>query len=150
METAQNQPQIPAATSPADETILDNVVDTTPYEKNLKNARVWLYVIAALQTIIGIVEYNTINEQELATIAGLIDVGIAFSFFALALWSRHQPFAAFTTALVIYVTINLASMVLNPSGISAFFLVKIFVVIALVKAINSAREISRVKESMGD
>jgi Flp pilus assembly protein TadB len=71
-------------------------------------------------------------------------------FFIMALWSRSQPFAAFTTALVLYVVINVSSMALNPSGVSGFFLLKILVVIALVRAITSAREITKLKESIGE
>lgn len=149
METQSLHNSIPSATGSTEETIFTDLADTSRFEKNLKNARIWLYVIAAIQTAIGIFEYSTIDNKDLAMIAGLIDIGIAFVFFTLALWSRKQPFAAFTTALVLYVIINITLMVLNPSNISGFYIIKILVVIALVKAINSANEIRKVKESMG-
>ena len=81
------------------ETIFDDVYDLEPYEKTMKNARGWLYVIAVIQFIIGIVEYNTVDEPTVAAIAFGIDAFIAVVFLALSLWSKKKPVVAFTIAL---------------------------------------------------
>lgn len=106
-------------------------------------------VIAGMQTILAIVEYNTITDNELAMIAALVSIGVATLFFGAAVWSTRQPFSAFVAALSIYVVFNVASMVLSEGKISGFYILKILVVIALVRAITSAKEISKINESMG-
>lgn len=150
METQASQNNIPTAIETSQETIFSNFVDTAPYEKSLNNARIWLYVIAGIQTISAIVEYSTIDDKQVASIAGLIDICVAALFFGLALWSKKQPVAAFIIALVIYVAFGIGMLILNPSNLSVFYIIKVLVVIALVKAINSANTIKKLKESMGE
>src|SRR5690242_16705263 len=85
-----------------DESIFTDVYDLAPYEKTMKNARIWLYVIAGIQFIMGIYEYNTTADPTVAAVAFGIDAFIALTFLGLALWSRKKPVIAFTIALVFY------------------------------------------------
>ena len=62
------------------ESIFTNLVDLAPYEKSLKNARTWLYIIAALQFGIGIFEYFTIDDKTVAAVAFGIDTFVALVF----------------------------------------------------------------------
>lgn len=58
-----------------------DVVDTEAYEKTMKNARVWLYVIAGFQAVMGIIEYNMADDATVGLIACIIDFSIAILFF---------------------------------------------------------------------
>ena len=49
----------PSAAALVEENIFSDFVDTRQYEKSLKNARIWLYVIAVIQAGIGVFEYTT-------------------------------------------------------------------------------------------
>ena len=82
-----------------------DVVDTEPYEKSMKNARIWLYIIAALQAVMGIFEYNSTDDPTIGLIACGIDFAVAFLFLGLALYSKKNPVVAFTTALISYIVI---------------------------------------------
>jgi hypothetical protein len=122
------------------ESILEDTIDTSAYEKTLKRGRVWLYIIAAMQSLMGIYEYATEPDNTIGLIAMGIDMFIGATFLTLALWSRSKPIPAFTTALVLYILFVAGFMWLDPSNIYKGILIKIFVVIALFKANRDARE----------
>src|SRR3982751_2716476 len=89
----------PASEQPG---LFNDVFQLEPYEKSMKNARVWLYVIAAIQFVVGIYEYSTVPDKTVGAVAFGIDAGVAIVFLVLALWSKKNPTVAFTLALVFY------------------------------------------------
>lgn len=148
-QTSQNN-SIPSATAPHQEPIFNDLIDTAPFEKSLKNARIWLYIVAALQIGVGIYEYTTVPDPDLALLAAIIDAGIGILFILFAIWSYKQPVVAFMTALITYVVINIGFMILEPSHIYKGIIMKVLVIVALVKAFNAAREVEKLRESMGN
>jgi hypothetical protein len=147
--------QLPSATNEPvtkEESIFSNVYDLTPYEKTMKNARIWLYVIAGAQFIMGIYEYNTIDEKTVAAIASGIDALIAVTFLVLSLWSKKKPVIAFTIALIFYIVIVLGLALLSGdfTAIAKGIIFKILVVVALVKANRDARQYEAIKQSLGE
>ena len=134
----------------ARESILADIVDTEPFEKTLRNARGWLYVVAAIQLAMGLYEYFTLDDNVAAAIVLGVEALIALTFFLLALWSKKKPVQAFLTALICYVTFVVGFMLLDASNIYRGVIVKILVVVALVKAYNSAREYVALKSSLGE
>lgn len=143
METENNQSKVPAATETASETIFGDMMDTTAYQKHLKTARIWLYVIAALQVGMGIYEYSTIPDPQVGLIAALIDGGIGAVFLLFAFLSYKRPVASFIAALVTYVAVHVGMMFIDPTNIYKGIILKVIVVIALVRAINNARDIEK-------
>jgi hypothetical protein len=137
--------QTTTATEPQQESILEDVIDTSAYEKTLRTGRIWLYVVAGLQLLMGIYEYSITDEKYVAIIAFGIQAFIAVMFLALALWSKKKPVPAFTTALIAYLFFAIGFMFLDPSNIYRGILVKIFLVIALVKANRDARRYQEAK-----
>ena len=135
---------------PEQENIFNDVFDTGHYKKSMKNARIWLYVIAGLQFLMGIYEYTITTDKTIATIAFAIDGGIALTFCLLALWSMKNPVAAFTTALIFYIVIVVTLMILDPSNIYRGIIVKIFVLIALFKANRDSRKFVEAQSSLGE
>ena len=131
------------------ENIFSEMVDYTPLEKSMKNARIWLYVIAGMQLLIGIYEYATEIDPMVKWLALGIDAGIGAIFFILALWSRKKPILAFTIALALYLVMNIGFMIMDPSNIYKGIIIKAIIVVALVKANKNARKYEAIKNSLG-
>ena len=148
----QVQPSDQYNQSTASETpnLFNEVFDLAPYEKSMKNARIWLYVIAAIQFVVGIFEYNSVPDKTVGTIAFGIDAAVAIAFLVLALWSKKNPSVAFTLALVFYALVVIGAMFLDVSNIYRGIIIKILVVIALIKANRDARKYEEAKRTLGE
>lgn len=129
--------------------LFDGIYDTSAYEKNMKNARTWLYIIAGFQFAMGIFEYNTTPDATVALIAFGIDAFIAVVFLGLGLWSRKKPVPAFTAAFAIYILILIGFALLDIASLYKGVVVKILVIIALVKANRDARKFEEARASLG-
>ena len=149
MEPQKDQNNIPSATFVSQETMFSDIVDIKPYEKSLKNARIWLYVIAAIQVVFGIVQYAITDDKEIGLVVAIVEAGIGVLFFLFALWSYKKPATAFMTALVTFVVIHVASAIIEPSQIYKGIILKVLVIVALVKGFNNAREVEKLKEATG-
>ena len=141
------QQEIEPQTSP-DKSIFNNLVDLAPYEKSLKNARIWLFVIAGIQFAVGIFEYFSIDDNIVAAIAFGVDAFVALGFLTLAFWSKKKPLMAFSIALAFYAIVIIGYIVIDPSNLFKGIIVKVLVVIALIKAINDAKQYEEVKASI--
>ena len=130
--------------------IFAEIIDYSPLEKSMKQARIWLYVIAAIQLIMGLVEYNTAETKLIGWLAFGIDSGIGAIFLVLALWSKKKPALAFSIALGLYVLIHLVFMIMDPVNIYKGILLKVIVVVVLVKAVKNARQYEAIKNSVGE
>lgn len=150
MNYTTSEPEIKEPEPLSQTSIFSEAIDYTPYEKSMKGARIWLYVIAGLQLIMGIYEYSVTPDPFIAWLAFGIDTGIGVVFLLLALWSRKKPKLAFTTALVIYLLINAGFMMMDPENIFKGILLKIIAVVALVKAVKNARQYEAIKSSIGE
>ncbi len=133
------------------DTIFNEVADMSGYDKNLKTARIYLYIVAAIQMIFGIYEYFTLREydDQIALLTGGIDFGIGIVFIVLAVWSYKKPAAAFLTALILFVTIHVLSMISDPTMIYKGIILKVLVTIALIKGFKDARDYEQMKRSLG-
>jgi uncharacterized membrane protein len=143
----------PSSLSPQEpnqqESIFKDVFDTEPYEKSLKTARIWLYVIAGIQLLMGIIEYNMVDDKQLAIIVLAVQAFIGLLFLILGLWSKSKPTAAFTIALVLYLVFIIGFSILDPANILRGVIVKVLVVIALIKANINARKYEEIMASVG-
>jgi ribose/xylose/arabinose/galactoside ABC-type transport system permease subunit len=137
--------ELKSETPEEQESLFKDIYDLEPYEKSMKNARIWLYVISGFQFAVAIYEYSIMPDPTSAWIAFGIDTVLALVFLGLALWSRKKPVPAFTLALSIYVIVQSGIMILDTSTIVKGVLIKILVVIALVKANRDARKYEELK-----
>jgi hypothetical protein len=149
MEAQSRQNNIPAANEPSQETIFADIVDTKPYEKSLRNARIYLYIVAALQVGVGIYQYAN-SDPEYALLIGGIPIGLGILFLAFAFWSYKKPVAAFMTALITFVVVHVLTMIDDPSAIFRGIILKVLVVVALIKAYKDAVEYEKLRESIGE
>jgi hypothetical protein len=134
----------------ANESIFNDLVDLAPYEKSLKNARIWLYIITGLQFAMGLFEYFTIDDNIIAAVAFGIDAFVAMSFLILALWSKKKPLIAFSIALGFYALFLITFTVLDPSNLFKGLIMKILVTIALIKAVRDAKQYEEVRASISN
>lgn len=149
MQTTQEQ-QVAQEEQLPQQDLFADIVDIEPYEKTMKNARVWIYVIAASQAVMGIVEYNMAEDTTIGLIACGIDFSVAVLFLCLGLYSKKNPVAAFTTALVSYVALIVAFIALDPSNATKGIVVKVLAIMALIKANKDARKYVAIKQSIGE
>lgn len=142
----------PVGTEVKEESIFNDAYDLAPYEKTMKNARIWLYVIAGAQFIMGIIEYNSVDDKTIAQFAFGIDAFLALVFLGLSLWSKKKPAVAFTIALVFYLVVVLGLAILSGDFTALFkgTIFKILVVVALIKANRDARQYEAIKRSLGE
>jgi hypothetical protein len=109
-----------------------------------------LLAVAIIWTVMGPVALWLEKEQmqrqnpgqviEIYPIAYVIVFGIAAAFFGLWLWSRFQPFAAAIVGLVLFVSLWLLNIVVDPTQIYKGIIIKIIIVAVLVKAIQAGAE----------
>ena len=130
------------------ESIFTDLTDISVYDKNLRTARIWLFVIAGIQFLVGIYEFATIADSHVGGIAFGIDAFIALVFFSLSLWSKKNPVPAFLTALVFYISVIAIFMYFDPSSIAKGIVIKVLVIIALIKAYRDAKENEELKASI--
>jgi predicted branched-subunit amino acid permease len=151
METT-NAPEQPlhAEELPPQQDLFADIADTEPYEKSMNNARIWLYVIAGLQAVMGVIEYSASDDATVGVIACGIDVSIGLLFLGLALYSKKNPVTAFTAALILYLVIVAVAIIIEPSSAIKGIWLKVLAVIALVKANKDARKYAAIKQSLGE
>ena len=133
------------------DTIFNEVADMSGYDKNLKTARVYLYIVAALQIGVGIYQYITLKDysEQVALLAGGIAGGLGIVFIILAIWSYKMPSAAFLTALIVFVGAHIYTAIEDPSQIPRGIILKVLVIVALIKGFKDAREYEQMKRSLG-
>ena len=145
------QEQLPAEQhEPREENLFNDAFDMEPYRKNMRTAQVWLYVVAGIQLIMGIIEYSSAEDTTVGWVAFGIDAFISVVFLALALWSKKMPVIAFTVALVLYLAFNIGFMILDPTNIGRGIIIKVLVVVALITANRDARKYVAIKASVGE
>jgi hypothetical protein len=125
--------------------------DFTPYQKNLKRARIWLYVLTGLQIVMGLYEINEYDYLDSTTkmIVFGIDAGIGLGFLACAIWSYKKPKIAFMVALIFYITVHLVLGYFNPASLLSGWLIKILFITALIRAYNDAKEFENLQAMNG-
>ncbi len=129
----------------------DISTDMSGYQKNIKGARVWLYIIGVMQIGIGFYEYaqTTGYAENFRWIAFGVDAFIGLVFLGLAILSYKKPAISFIVALIFYIIVNV--LVIYTAGISSvsfFWVIKILIVIALIRAIKDAREYAALKKGL--
>ena len=85
-----------------------------------------------------VVDHGILAEQKMILIGSFV---VGFLFLGLFFWAKKNPFSACLTALILFVSLQVLAAVINPANIVAGIIIKIFIVLALVKAISKAVEL---------
>lgn len=114
--------------------------------RKTKNAQTTLFVLSGLFFVVGIIYYFIGGENDLAFVALITNLILSAIFLALGGWSKNKPVAAIISGLVLYVIVQLISIVDDPVNIGKGIIVKIIVIVYLVKGLQSAMEAEKIKK----
>lgn len=153
MEPGQNAAQKDLSNSALqpEESIFNELVDTAPFQKSLKTARIWLYVIAGFQLLLAVINYFSLKNEDpdAALAAASIYCIIAAVFYLLALLSRRKPATSFLLALIFYIAMSIGNAFLEPESLTRGLLLRILVIAALAKGWTNAREVEKRRIPLG-
>lgn len=103
-------------------------------EEKLSSGKLAIYVLAGLFFISGLFVFFA-NDDVVTLIVNLI---VSLVYLTLAAWFPKNPFGAMLTALILYGSIQVINLIIDPATIFQGWLIKIFVIAAFVKGIRSA------------
>lgn len=75
-----------------------------------------------------------------------VNIVLALSFFGLWVWAKQRPLPATLAALILYITVIVASGVLEPASLGRGLILKIVIIAFLIKSVDSARKFQRMQE----
>lgn len=119
-------------------------------QKKMKSARGGLLAVAIIQIIFGAIFYFVISDSiqgsrgqitqaDVNLAVGVIGI-IGAIYFGLWAWAKSAPFPAALTGLILYVTIWVGEIIMDPSAIMQGILVKIIIIAVLGKAVQAGLE----------
>lgn len=118
------------------------------YDKHIRNARITLFIIAALQ-LVPVFVMGNLNSDARAFVIG-VSVLTAVVFAGLAYWTRFKPFTALLIALIVYIGIILVNVVLGGIGtILQGLVLKVIIVMLLILGLKNAKEAEDMKKMYG-
>ncbi len=126
--------------------LFDDLFDSGEYRQKLAAARNTIYVVGALQFIIGLVVAYRGPEQIMTATIGIYVV-IACMYAGLGLWCGYKPLAATITALGLYVFIWLLPYFLtaNTAILTKDIIFRVIVTGYLVKGIFAGKQAQDIK-----
>lgn len=102
----------------------------------VKSAKTAIYVLAGLFFVFGLIIGFAGDDFP----AMIVNLFLCVIYLVLAVWSGKNPFGAILTAFIIYATVQVVNLFLDPSTLFQGLIIKVFVIIAFVKGIRSAHE----------
>jgi hypothetical protein len=84
------------------------------------------------------------HDKGLVNMLLVVNIALSVIYFGLWFWARKNPYAASLVALLLFLTVIVASAVWEPSTLYQGILVKILFVVALAKAVSAGREERRI------
>lgn len=102
----------------------------------IQTSKYVLYGLAGFILVTGLYQ-GLANDDFNAMITNLF---LSLIYLVLIAWSDKNPFAAILSGLIVYATIILINAFFQPSSLFSGILVKIFIIMAFVKGIQSANE----------
>jgi hypothetical protein len=108
--------------------------------KNQKDARRYILLVAIIQTglagfVLWLSSRNSLSQAS-PLVWGLLAVGLCF--WGCWFWARSNAFAATLTALILYATLILADLAVDPASILRGVIFKVLIVLGLIKGVRSA------------
>lgn len=115
--------------------------------QRVSSGRGWILFVAILGLVSGVALtlvglYGEGGEGAEDQGEAYLNIGIAglmlgIIYLGLWSWARRQPFPAALTALIIYLTLIAADVVMDPTNIGRGIIVKLFVIYGLSRAVQS-------------
>ena len=125
----------------------DNLqLDIDDYNKKTKVAGNYLFILAALFVIAGLVAAAFGKDREVANVQLALDLILAVIFIALGAYSRRKPLACLISGLSLYIIVQLLNAVYSPITLVQGIIFKIIIIGFLVKGIKSAIEVDKIRK----
>lgn len=122
--------------------------NTQGYDKHIRNARIMLYIVAALQLLPILTLPNDIPDDARNLAIGL-QIFFAAIFVGLAIWTKYKPFVALMTAMIFFIAIWALGAILNPASVFSGIVIKIVLIVLLIMGIRNAKEAQELKKTFG-
>jgi hypothetical protein len=105
-------------------------------QKKINEAKIVIYVLAGIMVIFGLIQGFALDD--FATMVVCLVIAILYLIFAA--WSNTNPFGAILTSFIVYLTLQLVGVILDPASLFSGMLWKVLFIIAFIKGIRSAKE----------
>jgi hypothetical protein len=102
----------------------------------IKSARSAIFGLAALFFIFGL--FMGFGMGDYATM--IVNLVLCVIYLVLAAWCNQNPFGALLTAFIIYLTLIVINMLIDPATLFQGIIIKIVIIAWLAKGIRSAHE----------
>lgn len=117
------------------------------YDKHIKNARIILFIIAALQLIGVFTSMSLPDPARWISIAVFVFFGGIFV--GLALWTHRKPYTALLVALIVYISLLVLDAIFDPSTIYKGIVLKIIIIVMLISGLRNGKVAQDMKEAFG-
>jgi len=124
---------------------VNDVIDTSVYDKKVKDAQNAIFIVAGVQLVFGVILAFAGNE-ELRNFQIIFSVIVSAIFFGLAFWSKRMPFTALIIALSLYLLIQILNAINDYSTIYKGIIIKAFIIFYLIKGIGAAKAAQDLKK----
>ncbi|MFO7259077.1 MAG: hypothetical protein DIU61_015360 [Bacteroidota bacterium] len=104
--------------------------------QKIKSARTVIFVLAALFFVFGLFVGFAMDDFP----SMIVSLVLCLIYLLLAAWCNQNPFGAILTAFIIYVTLIMVNMLVDPETLFQGIIIKIGIIAWLVKGIRSAHE----------
>jgi hypothetical protein len=136
-------------TQPPEETIFpESEFSMEGYDKHIRNARIMLFVLAGL-FLLSLAGLLPFDDNPVKIVMAVVIVLFAAAYVALAFWTKKKPYTAILTALILFISLEVLSFLLQPASIFQGWIVKLIVILLLILGLRNAKESQRMMEAFG-
>ena len=118
------------------------------YDKHIRNARIMLFVLAGL-FLLSLAAHLPFDDNPVKMVMAAVIVLFAAAYVALAFWTKKKPYTAILTALILFISLEVLSFLLQPASIFQGWILKIIVILLLILGLRNAKESQRMMEAFG-
>jgi hypothetical protein len=118
------------------------------YDKHIRNARIMLFVLAGL-FLLSLAALLPFDDNPVKMVMAAVIVLFAAAYVALAFWTKKKPYTAILTALILFISLEVLSFLLQPASIFQGWILKIIVILLLILGLRNAKESQRMMEAFG-
>jgi hypothetical protein len=134
---------------PAEESIFsEEEFSMEGYDKHIRNARILLFVIGGL-SLLALMYVLPLDGSFQKLFMLIWTLAFAGAFVALGFWTKKKPYTALLVALILFLAIQVLSVIGDPASIMQGWIFKIIIVVMLINGLRNARESQRMMEAFG-
>lgn len=120
----------------------------TVLEPKLRQARGWILAVGIIYVVSAVMQVTLLPDRmadgDVVFVLAL-NTGLCLVHLGLWWWARTAPFAAAVVALVLFVTLQIVELALDPSSIGRGVIIKVLFLVALVQAVRAGVEVQRLR-----